>query len=261
MGWTDAFKYGSKIIDKHQAKEDASVDAGLPLRARIGGLINIQQAPFVRAMINGSLLEIKEQKNMLLTAIGRVKMSFSGKLYRYYTVKGDVDTEKETFVQLFQNEQGAIAELMYCRALTRIIPESLEDQKAFTGEDGYGLGEKTYCLWREQLAELGYSEAALSAAFGESDHIEYHRDAGDSACDFVAPFTGTETRVDDTAGEHGLSQTMVYMPYVRDIGGMKEYLLITTEIVNSTDGDPGKRQIHVDLMLGLPIEESNITIQ
>jgi hypothetical protein len=51
------------------------------------------------------------------------------------------------------------------------------------------------------------------------------------------------------------------MPYVRDIGTDQEYLLISTEIVESRDGDPSKREIHVDLMLGLPLEQERVVIQ
>jgi hypothetical protein len=52
------------------------------------------------------------------------------------------------------------------------------------------------------------------------------------------------------------------MPYVRDLaGGGREYLLITTEIIESVDGDTGKRGIHVDFVIGIPLEQERVVIQ
>jgi hypothetical protein len=49
---------------------------------------------------------------------------------------------------------------------------------------------------------------------------------------------------------------------VRELnGGGREYLLITTEIIESVDGDPSKRGIHVDFVIGIPIEPERITVQ
>ena len=52
------------------------------------------------------------------------------------------------------------------------------------------------------------------------------------------------------------------MPYVRTLpDGGREYLLITTEIVESVDGDANRRGIHVDFVVGIPIEQERIVIQ
>jgi hypothetical protein len=54
------------------------------------------------------------------------------------------------------------------------------------------------------------------------------------------------------------------MPYKRQIGqidGSLEYLLITTEIVTSQDGDTARREIHVDFMIGIPVEADRVQIQ
>jgi hypothetical protein len=55
---------------------------------------------------------------------------------------------------------------------------------------------------------------------------------------------------------------MYFMPYVRELaGGGREYLLITTEIIESVDGDAAKRGIHVDFVIGIPVEQERIVIQ
>jgi hypothetical protein len=56
------------------------------------------------------------------------------------------------------------------------------------------------------------------------------------------------------------------MPYRReisdwDIKGNVEYLLITTELVQSKNGDTSKREIHVDFMVGIPVDVERVLIQ
>jgi hypothetical protein len=52
------------------------------------------------------------------------------------------------------------------------------------------------------------------------------------------------------------------MPYVRELrSGGNEYLLITTEIISSVNGDASKRGIHVDFVIGIPVEQERIVIQ
>jgi hypothetical protein len=267
MSWKDAFKYAKGIAGNNgvdAAKKDLRSDDGLPLGGRIGGLIKLQMSPFIRASASGSLITTPATPDMLIRAVSRVRLNLGGKLYRYYLATGDDDAEQESFLQLYVNDKDDVAETLYCTRLTRIIPQSEDEQAAFTGEGGAGLGEKTYSLWKEQLAGLGWSAAALQDVFGEEESIDYQRDAGDPSEDFVSPFTGTETRVDDAIGEHGLKQDIYFMPYVRNFGSAAdgtEYLLITTEIVESQDGDPSKRAIHVDFMISIPLEKERFTIQ
>ena len=52
------------------------------------------------------------------------------------------------------------------------------------------------------------------------------------------------------------------MPYVRELrSGGSEYLLITTEIVSRVNGDASKRGIHVDFVIGIPLQQENIVIR
>jgi hypothetical protein len=263
MSWNDALQYAKGMAAKHGMAAAAPQDRGLPLGARIGGLITMQKSPFIRAVSNGSLVDMPTDADTLIKAIGRVNLNMSGSLYRYYVATGD-DGSSEKFLQLYVDAGGQVNELMYCTRLARIFPASADDQEAFMGTSGYGLGDKTYTLWREQLAALGFGAADLQAAFGDQPGLEYQRDAGNPMSEFVTPFTGSETRLDDAAGSHGLLQDIYFMPYKRQIGqidGSLEYLLITTEIVTSQDGDTARREIHVDFMIGIPVEADRVQIQ
>ena len=270
MGWKDALQYVKGAAEKKGIMGDAvQQDLHLPLGARIGGIIQLQKTPFIRAMAKGSFIAMPVDAQAIIKAISRVNLTMSGSVYRYYLALGD-GGKKEIYLQVYANAEGEVSDVIYCSQLTRIIPETDEDQKVFMGLSGYGLGDKTYCLWREQLAELGYSEVDLNTAFDGEEAIEYWRDAGDPEQEFIQPFVGSETRLDDAEGMHGIKQDIYYMPYKRDIKGDEanqeeiagdvEYLFITTEIVQSQNGDSSKREIHVDFMIGIPLELERVTI-
>lgn len=265
MGWRDALQYVKGAAEKKgMMNQSRQQDLGLPLGARIGGLVQLQKTPFIRAISNGSFIEMPTDSQNIIKAISQVNLTISGSLYRYYLSLGDAGN-KEIFLQVYVNPQGELGDIIYCSQLTRIIPEMEEDQELFMGLAGAGLGDKNYCLWREQLAELGYGEADLHAAFGSAEAIEYWRDAGDPEQDYIQPFIGSETRLDDTQGINGLKQEIYYMPYRRelkeDTPGSLEYLFITTENIQSQNGDTRKRQIHVDFMIGIPVDLERIVIQ
>jgi hypothetical protein len=235
-------------------------DIGLPLGARIGGTVRLQKSPFILAESKGSLITVPDDGDTLIRAISRVNLNLSGKLYRYFLQTSDHE-QQEKYLQVLLDAQGQVTEILYCTQLTRIVPESAEQQETYMGLAGAGLGDLSYTLWRAQLAELGAADADLAIAFGDSDRITYRRDAGNPALDFIAPFTGTETRIDDAAGEHGLEQQLYFMPYVRELTGDREYLLITTAIVQSRDGDARRRAIHVDFTIGIALEPERVLIQ
>lgn len=258
MGWKEAFGYLRAGAAKQGVGEARREDGDLPLGARIGSLVNVQQSPLIRASAAGSLLALPDDGGPRIVAISQLKLNLAGKLYRYYLAKGDDDAQ-ERFLQLYQNERGEVAEILYCTQLARVIPESAEDQDAYTGQSGAGLGDRSYTLWREQLGDMGLD---LDLIFGASDGLDYWRDAGDPEAAFMPPFTGSEVRLDDASGRSGLRQHLYFMPYVRQLrGGNHEYLLITTEILHSVNGDTGKRGIHVDFVIGIPVEQQRIVIQ
>lgn len=260
MGWKDAYKYMQGLAGKHGLTNSQVQDQGLPMGGRIGGLIKLQQSPLIRAVANGSLIQLPSAGETLIKAISRVKLNLAGELYRYYLDTGDSGS-KEKFLQIFQDEQGKIAEILYCVALTRIIPETAEDQDAYTGRAGCGLGDASYTLWREQLVDMDLGDADLAQVFGENEGLTYLRDAGSPQSEFIPPFTGVETRIDDAHGERGLKQEIYFMPYVRDLSDGLEYLLISTEIIQSQDGDTSRRGIHIDFMIGIPMDTERVVIQ
>lgn len=258
MSWKNAVNYTKNIWAKDV--EGNQQDQDLPLGARIGGFLRLQKSPFIRAISEGSLIDMPTDAQSVIKSISRVKLNLSGSLYRYYLQTGDVN-EKEIFLQVYVNEQGQVSEAIYCTQLTRLIPETDEDQQIFMGLAGYGLGDKTYSLWRFQLEELGFAETDLQAIFGGDETIDYCRDAGDVEQEFLEPFTGSEIRLDDAVGQQGLQQQIYFMPYKRKVKENTEYLLITTELIQSKNGDASQREIHVDFMIGIPVELERVVIQ
>lgn len=261
MAWKDVFSYVRAVAaNKGVTKGDARVDEGVPLGARIGSVVQLQVSPIIRAQGSGSLVGMPDAGDTRILAVSQIRLEPDTELYRLYLDKGD-DDAKEKFLQVFCGDDGRVAEILYCTQLARIVPETADDQDAYTGAAGYGLGDAGYTLWREQLADM-LDAATLATVFGESDRVEYTRDAGAPDAQFVAPFQGRETRIDDAAGKHGLRQQMYFMPYVRRLAdGGREVLLITTEIVESVDGDARRRGIHVDFVVGIPMEPERIVIQ
>jgi len=269
MAWKDVFSYVRGIAGKQgvtsEARADGKrVDDRLPMGARIGSLVQLQRSPIIRAQGNGSLIAMPEDGDTRVLAISQIRLEPEAGLFRLYLATGDADA-KEKFLQVFSADDGAIAEILYCTQLARVIPESAEDQDAYTGVAGYGLGDPSYTLWREQMADM-LDEATLATVFGDADRLEYARDIGQSRGHgnqgFVAPFTGRETRIDDAGGVRGLRQQLYFMPYVRTLAdGGREYLLISTEIIESVDGDAGRRGIHVDFVIGIPLEPERVTVQ
>jgi len=264
MSWKNAVNYTKNIWAKEVAEKHGfgagEQDTNLPLGARIGGFIRLQKSPFIRAVSEGSLIDMPTDARSVIKAISRVKLNLSGSLYRYYLQTGDIN-EKEIFLQVYVNQLGEVEEAIYCTQLTRIIPETDEDQQIFMGLAGYGLGDKQYSLWRFQLEELGFVESDLRTIFGDDETIDYARDAGAPEQEFLEPFTGSETRLDDALGQLGLKQKIYFMPYKRKVKSNTEYLFITTEILESKDGDANKRNIHVDFMVGVPVELERVVIQ
>ncbi len=258
MGWSDAYNYVRNGAARLVANEAPRTDGDLPLGARIGSVVGIQQSPLLRAAGAGSLITPPDASDTRIVAVSQIRLKQSGGLYRYYLATGDRD-DKEKFLQVYQNASGEVSEIMYCTRLARVIPETAADQDAYTGQSGAGLGDRSYTLWRQQLDDL---DLDLDLIFGASDGLDFWRDAGDPETPFMPPFTGTEVRLDDASGSTGLRQDMYFMPYVRELrSGGHEYLLITTEIIHSVNGDPSQRGIHVDFVIGIPVEQQRIVIQ
>ncbi|MRW90232.1 DUF2491 family protein [Duganella sp. FT80W] len=258
MAWSDAYNYLRSGAARVMGNQAPRTDTGLPLGARIGSVVGIQQSPLLRAVGAGSLIALPDADDTRIVAVSQIQLKQSGGLYRYYLETGDQD-DKEKFLQVYQSASGEVSEIMYCSQLARVIPQTAEDQDAYTGQSGFGLGDRSYTLWRQQLDDAGLD---LELVFGASEGLDYWRDAGDPEAGFMPPFTGTEVRLDDSSGQTGLRQDMFFMPYVRELrGGGHEYLLITTEIIHSVNGDRSKRGIHVDFVIGIPVEQQRIVIQ
>lgn len=259
MGWQRAFKYAKDFTEKKGWVDSAREDEGLPMNARIGSVMQVQLSPFITASAQGSLVGVPETGDFLIKAISRINTNLTGSLYRFY-IETDAHQIQETFVQIYIDVGGKVQEAIYFEMLTRLYPETEEDQQIYRGELGYGLGDKGYSLWRYQLEELGLLQALLDTSFGDQETLDYQRDAGDANCEFVAPFKGVELRLDDASGKSGLQQDIHFMPYRRETAHYVEYLLISTEVVTRINDNENPCDIHVDFMVGLPLDIERIRI-
>jgi hypothetical protein len=229
--------------------------------ARFGSLLTRKASTFLRAP--GTLLAVPALSARAV-AISRLHSPIDGEIHRLYTACGDAgETGPDTraFVQLYTHGDE-ILEAVYFRRLLRWYPTTDDDQQAFLGENGAGLGTANFSILREQLGDLGLDEALLAQAFGEAESIDFERAAGTPQDDWVAPYRGTERRINDAHGDTGLRQDVVFMPYARTLaGGAQEQLLISTEIVSDRDGDTAAREIHVDFLIGLPLSHDGVLVQ
>lgn len=245
------------LAKKAGVEAPTSEDNGLPFNARIGSLMTLNTSPFVRAQ--GTLL-LSPGASHTIVAISRMHIGLEGDVYRYYMKKGDSASDRESYIQVYVDSQKVIQEIMYFDRLLRMFPEDPDTLAAFTGKTESGLGQQEFSLWKIQLADVGYSESLLNIVFGDSDSIAYTR-MTPSQSEYVAPFEGQEKRIDDSKGENGLRQKIIFMPYERTLAlGTKEQLFISTEIVQEQNGQQ-KESVHVDFMVGLPLSEMDVKVQ
>ena len=254
------FALAKAVVEKRlSASTTTSAVEGTPFNARIGSLITLKASPFLRAF--GSLTGTPSA-SQTVKSISKLHIPMNGNAHRLYTSRGDGADDSEEFLQIYSDANGEAQELVYFRRLVRIYPQTEEEQRAYMGEDSEGLGQTTFALSLEQMQGIGWVAPMLRDSFGDADSLEYQRCAGDASIEFVAPFRGTENRIDDASGEHGLHQEIVFMPYRRMLtGGSQEKLLVETEIVTDHDGDTNAREIHVDFMIGLVLSTLDVVVQ
>ena len=184
-------------------------------------------------------------------------MDIDGEIYRY--IVSSPDAEKKAYLQIFVNEQGEIIDLVYYTSLVSFIPETIEDQDAFTGTNGEGLGNKSFSLWKEQLQNSGIPASTLDAIFENgAEELVYMRDVGHE--EFMKPYQGVEVRIDDAKGVNGMEQDVYFMPYTRNVGTEREFLFISTSIVKSING-ANNRSMNVEFMIGIPMELGRVVVQ
>lgn len=250
MSWSQALAQARGLLGGRGDAPAPAADAGVPLGGRIGGSISFDATPF--SLATDTLVPAPADL-VQVEAISRLRSAdLQGAVHRLYTARGDRGDGPECFLQIYTDPEGEARELVYYHRILRLIPASEEEQAAFLGEDGAGLGQIRFSLHRAQFDGLGLPQALVDRAFGDGDTIDYTRSAGSPAQEHIAPLRGTENRIDDRLGRNGLRQDVVFMPYRRGVaGGGEEQLLICTEIVQEQDGDATRREIHVDFMVGL----------
>lgn len=256
------FELGKRIFGKQleaatKAPAGSRVDTDLPMGAQVGGLIEIPRSAF--AILDGSLLRLPDAAQMPITAVSRVRIDADPELplFRFYTACGvDRKGDGESFLQVLGQGED-IRDIAYYQFLCRIVPTSAEEQAAYQG-NGYGLGDRDYWMAADLLQTSGLSEDAIAALLAGEDALHFVRDTPGG--DYVPPFSGRETRIDDGQGETGLTQRVWFMLYARTLpDGNTERLLISFEVHESFDG---QRQtlVKVDFMVGLTLDRQKVKV-
>lgn len=250
---------GKRILGKKLAQTSEPtlprVDADLPLGLYVGGLLTLPRAAF--ALLDGSLVEVPAQAQVSIEAISRIRLEAdpSLMLVRAYTDRGTRrEGEGESFLQVLADGE-TIRDLAYYQFFHRQIPMTAEEQAPFRGE-GFGLGEVDFWLAEDLLSEAGLSGEKITALLAGEDALHYLRDTPGG--DYIPPFAGRETRVDDAQGIQGLAQQIRFMQYTRElVCGGQERLLISFEVQDSFDGQR-KQRVHVDYMVGVSLNPLNV---
>ncbi|HDR9105428.1 DUF2491 family protein [Paraburkholderia sp. A3RO-2L] len=261
------FNLATRVFD-HKLDEAARAHAGtlprldndLPLGARVGGLLTLPRADF--ALLDNTLLKVPGDSQLPIVGIGRLRFDADASLavYRLYTNLGDTLTGQGTaFLQVLcrAGNPNDILDAAYYEHLARQFPESEEEQAAFQG-NGFGLGELTFWVGDDLIADAGLSaeKAAALLETGEDGALRYTRDGGSG--DYVRPFTAKETRIHDAYGDKGAKLSSSFMLYQRELPGAKlERLLISFDVVESQDGRT-HQAAYVNYLVGLQLDPVRI---
>ncbi|AOK56339.1 hypothetical protein WT15_13800 [Burkholderia stagnalis] len=266
-----ARRIGAKRLDEFartQADQPERVDTGLPLGARIGGMIELVLADF--ALLEGSLLVVPPAVQMPIVAVSRLHVDADADLsiFRLYTDTGTDRNGQGAFLQIMTGNDAPqdVREIAYYQFLYREYPVTAEEQDAFLG-NGYGLGQDRYDMDRDELAQIAHlagNPARVDALLGGNETLGFERDAPGG--DYVRPWTARERRLDDGIGEKGVEKTHSFMQYVRRLpagpaqeSGPIERLWIDFEHVETMDGRPAEA-VWVDYFAGLAIDPLRVKV-
>ena len=84
MSWTDAYNHLRDGGPRVGGAAAPPTDRDLPLGARIGSLVWLQQSPLLGAMADGSLIALPETDDNGIVAVSHIRLQQTGGLYRYY---------------------------------------------------------------------------------------------------------------------------------------------------------------------------------
>ncbi len=255
MGLTSILKMGRAMMSGKVNADPVRKDDGCPLGARVGAYITIDASVFVTAQALGSLVVPPDPGDVTIRAISRVRFDGGNtSLYRYYLSTGD-GGENERYVQIFGGDDG-VAEIVYCTSLTRLYPSDPKVLKYYSGELGTeGVGGMLWTFSREDMEQFLSSEQLR--ILSDARDVVWQRAVGKG--DHQSPLHGLEKRIDDSQGINGSCQEIWYVPYTRDVNGYTEHLFISLEVMQSRNGE-SVRDVHVDFMVGMPLNESMLRI-
>ncbi len=264
-------RIGEKRIDdlaRTYTDQPERVDTGLPLGARIGGMIQLMLADF--ALLEGTLLVVPPAAQMPIVAVSRLHIHADTDLsiFRMYTDTGIDRNGQGAFLQVMTgtDDPQDIREIAYYQFLYREYPVTAEEQDAFLGK-GYGLGQDHYDMDRDELDQIAHfarNPGRVDALLAGNDAIGFERDAPGG--DYIRPWHARERRLDDSIGEKGVEKTHSFMQYVRHLpagpaqeSGPVERLWIDFEHVETMDGRPAAA-VWVDYFAGLAIDPLHVKI-
>jgi hypothetical protein len=260
------FAYLNGLLNKASPDKSTAQDANLPLKINFKTTVTFEVNPFVAAITQGSMLDVKVDnlKMLRVTAISSIKIAGmeDKKIHRFYFNSGN--DEKRLFLQTLSavNNPENIEEILFCSSVTEFA-ETEEDIAFFSGENETGLGEQTYSFSRDDLNDF-LPEKELDKRLGKDcEGLDYSRVAADM--EFMPAFTGTETRIFDANGTQGESvEIMNFMPHTRSLQDVfRENLTVAFWVTTSRDGKTISRAEQLPLaeyIFSIKLEKNNIKV-
>jgi hypothetical protein len=261
------FAYLKGLLNKAAPSEATTQDANLPLHINFKTTITFEVNPFVSAITQGAMVDVKldNLKMLRVQAISSLKIAGmeDKKFHRFY-FESSCD-EKRLFLQTLSaaNNPQAIEEILFCSSVTEVV-ESVEDIEFFTGENELGLGAQTYTFSRADLVDF-LPKPELDKRLGKAcTELEFIRSEADEM-EFMSALTGSETRIFDANGTRGESvKIMNFMPHTRSLSGAaNENFMVAFWVTTSKDGKNIARDEQLPLaeyIFAIKLEQKNINV-
>ena len=215
------------------SKPQETLDKGLPLGGRIGGLVHIEDTSFIVANSVGGLVN-RVAESASIVAICSYALG-GNKTYRYL-----LDTDPLSYIQVTQQD-GKVEEVLYFVQVHRLQPTSIEVFDNLLGEGGLGSAQFNSPMTNPPTA--------------------YVRCMGGEDDEYVEPFECTQKCIFDPLGETGFRAAVNLSYYSRLLSdGTPEFMCIS--MIEPLDVGPGMEGIDTAFVydLGFPISRNSITI-
>jgi hypothetical protein len=255
-----------RIVDKRlhgegtPTHDEGDVDAALPAHIRIGAPVQISAARFA-TLVDALVIGPAQSLSTILAVSSLRLLDVDGgpSIFRLYVKRdgGDVQDRGATaFVQVLV-EGDQVQEATYFESLTRFFPTTSDEMDAFLGK-GFGLGESTFTLSKEQLQGAQVALTLLDRIQFDDDCLRYEREI--PGADYICPLRAKDIRIDEPSGVRGQESTLNFMGYARKLsGGQIERLIVQFTEVNTVDGQVAN-DVHVDCFVGITLPQSSFKV-